>query len=186
MTAAYFYWSTPMLSESNDASALPCEECPLPQHRRMFLQQVAGATIGALVMIGIPPGIAAAVTPTSVRALRRIGSNPTYPIPKVDGVQIDKENQVIVVRWEDRLYAFNLSCPHQNTALRWNSADAEFQCPRHHSKYRPDGAFISGRATRGMDRFSVRRTGNELVVDIAVMHQDDQDHAGWVGAVVAL
>ena len=46
--------------------------------------------------------------------------------------------------------------------------------------------FISGRATRGMDRFSIKRIGNEVVVDIAAMHQDDQDHAGWVSAVVAL
>ena len=175
-----------MSSELDDASALPCEECALIPHRRLFLQQVAEATIGALVMIGIPPGIAAAVTPTAVRAARRIGANPAYPVPKADGVQIDKVEQVILVRWSDHVYAFNLSCPHQNTALRWNSSDAEFQCPRHHSKYRPDGTFISGRATRGMDRFSVKHTGNEIVVDIAAMHQDDQDHAGWLGAVVAL
>ena len=32
----------------------------------------------------------------------------------------------ILVRWSDQVYAFNLSCPHQNTALRWNSiASAE-------------------------------------------------------------
>lgn len=146
----------------------------------------AGATTGALVMIGIPPGIAATVTPTSVRAPRHIGSNPAYPIPKADGVEIDKEEQVILVRWEDQLYAFNRSCPLHSGALRWNSGDAEFQCPKHHSKYRPDGALISGPATRGMDRFSVRRTGDEIVVDLTALHQDDQDHAGWVSAVVAL
>jgi nitrite reductase/ring-hydroxylating ferredoxin subunit len=175
-----------MLPESDDAAALSCEECSLAPPRRLFLKHVAGATIGALVMIGIPPGIAAEVTPTAIRTTRRVGLNPSYPIPKDDGVQIDKQEQVILVRWEDHLYAFNLSCPHQNTALRWNSADAEFQCPRHHSKYRPDGVFISGRATRGMDRFSVRRTGNQIVVDLAVLHQEDLDHAGWIGAVVAL
>jgi nitrite reductase/ring-hydroxylating ferredoxin subunit len=186
MTATYFSWSTPMSSESDDASDLSCDDCALTPHRRLFLKQVAGATIGALVMIGIPPGIAAAVTPTAVRAARRVGSNPAYPIPKADGVQIDKENQVILVRWSDHIYAFNLSCPHENTALRWNSSAAEFQCPRHHSKYRPDGAFISGRATRGMDRFAVKRNGNEIVVDLAVLHQDDTDHPGWAGAAVAL
>ncbi len=164
----------------------PCEGCSVAPRRREFLQQMGGAALGALVMIGIPPGLAAAVTPTVIRAGRLIGANPSYPLPKSDGVQIDKENQVILVRWEDHIYAFNLSCPHQNTALRWNSTDAQFQCPKHHSKYQPDGAFISGRATRSMDRFSLRRTGNEVVVDIGAMHKDDVDHAGWVGAVVAL
>jgi Rieske Fe-S protein len=101
-------------------------------------------------------------------------------------VQIDKDNQVILVRWEDHIYAFNLSCPHQNTALRWSSGDSQFQCPKHHSKYRPDGGFISGRATRAMDRFTLSRTGNEIVVNIGAMHKDDVDHAGWAAAVVAL
>lgn len=175
-----------MSGEADDGSALSREECAPVPHRRLFLTQVAEATIGALVMIGIPPGIAAAVTPTAVRAARRIGSNPVYPIPKADGVQIDKAAQVILVRWSDQVYAFSLACPHQNSALHWNSSAAEFQSPRHHSTYRPDGVFVSGRATRGMDRFSVKRTGNDIVVDIAVMHHDDQDHAGWVAAVIAL
>ena len=28
------------------------------------------------------------------------------------------------------------------TALKWAPRDAQFQCPKHHSKYRPDGSFI--------------------------------------------
>jgi len=101
-------------------------------------------------------------------------------------VQIDKENQVILVRWQNAAYAFNLSCPHQNTALRWDDADHRFQCPKHHSKYRPDGVFIEGRATRGMDRLAIQRQGSELVVDLDKMFKEDEDGAAWTAAVIPL
>jgi Rieske Fe-S protein len=126
------------------------------------------------------------MTPTAVRTRRCGPGAATYPIPPQDGVQIDRDNEVILVRWQNAVYAFNLSCPHQNTALRWNEGDAQFQCPKHHSKYRPDGTFISGRATRPMDRLSLTRNGDSVVVDLNAMHKDDIDHAGWTAAVVTL
>jgi Rieske Fe-S protein len=101
-------------------------------------------------------------------------------------VQIDRDNQVILVRWQNTVYAFNLSCPHQNTALRWDEADARFQCPKHHSKYQPDGTFISGRATRNMDRLSVRRDADTIVVDVDAMYKSNEDQAAWAAAIVRL
>ena len=65
-------------------------------------------------------------------------------------------------------------------------APPRFQCPKHKSKYQPDGEFISGRATRGMDRFSIRRAGETVVVDLAVLHKQDTDAAGWNAALVTL
>ncbi len=142
--------------------------------------------MGALVMLGMPPGVAALVEPVPVSPRRLLGTNPSYPVPTADGVQIDRDNQVILVRWAKHIYAFNLACPHQNAALRWNAGDEEFQCPKHHSKYRPDGTFISGRATRNMDRFSVALVGNEVVVDVDAMHRDDKEPAAWMASELAL
>jgi Rieske Fe-S protein len=164
----------------------PCETCRLSQPRREFLRQAGLAVTGALVMVGIPPELAATMRPAAISPRRRIGSDPTYPIPAQDGVQIDKENQVILVRWKNAVYAFNLSCPHQNTALHWNDGDAEFQCPKHHSKYQPDGTFISGRATRNMDRFTLSRAGNEVQVHVGQMHKSDADQSGWSASVLEL
>jgi Rieske Fe-S protein len=124
------------------------------------------------------------MTPSLVRARPGANDNPTYPIPAADGVQIDRDNQVILVRWQGAIYAFNLSCPHQNTALRWNAGDSQFQCPKHHSKYQPDGTFVSGRATRGMDRFTITRSGDNVVVDVDAMHKEDKDPAGWAAAML--
>ena len=90
------------------------------------------------------------------------------------------------MRWQGMAYAFALSCPHQNTALRWLEADQRFQCPKHKSKYRPDGSFIEGRATRGMDRYSIKRDGAGIAVDLDAIHEEDRDPAGWAAAVVKL
>jgi len=120
------------------------------------------------------------------RALRRSGQEHSYPIPAEDGATIDRDAEIIVVRYQQKAYAFNLSCPHQHTALRWQPADGQFQCPKHHSRYRPDGAFVSGRATRSMDRFGVRRDGGNLVADVGKYYRQDNNQAEWESAFVAL
>ena len=109
-----------------------------------------------------------------------------YPIPQTDGVTIDRTNQVILVRFQNFAYAFNLACPHENTALKWLPKDGRFQCPRHESKYQPNGTFMSGRATRNMDRLAIRRDGSDLVVNLDTMWQSDRDAAAWAAATVSL
>ena len=171
---------------SAEMSHDPCAGCALPEKsRRAFLRETFRAVAGALVAVGA--GGASALE-AQVRAIagRRAGNTVKYPIPAADGVQIDKDNQVILVRWQNAAYAFNLSCPHQNTALRWDDADHRFQCPKHHSKYRPDGVFIEGRATRGLDRLAIQRQGNDLVVDLDKMFKEDEDGAAWTAAVIPL
>lgn len=90
------------------------------------------------------------------------------------------------MRFEQKAYAFNLSCPHQNTALKWLGDEGRFQCPKHKSRYKPDGVFISGRATRNMDRLAVRREGDTIVVDVDKLCRSDQNAADWAAAVVAV
>jgi nitrite reductase/ring-hydroxylating ferredoxin subunit len=163
-----------------------CEGCSLLSTRRAFLRRSLLAATAALISLGANPAAALAMTMDSVEGRRGGDQTVKYAIPAADGVQIDKDNQVILVRWQGSAYAFNLSCPHQNTALRWDDADHRFQCPKHHSKYRPDGVFIEGRATRGMDRLAMQRVGGDLVVDLDKMFKEDADAAGWNAAVVSL
>jgi len=169
-----------------DPTDTGCEACPLAQPRRTFIRQAGMTAFGALLAIGVPHQVAATIRPRAIASRRRIGSDPSYPIPATDGVQIDKKEQVILVRWKNELYAFNLSCPHQNTALHWEDDSKRFQCPKHHSRYEPDGTFIDGRATRNMDRFSVTKSGNSVVVHVDAMHKSDADHAGWTAAAIPL
>jgi Rieske Fe-S protein len=62
--------------------------------------------------------------------------------------------------------------------------DHRFQCTHHDSKYTPDGTYTSGRATRNMDRFPIRRDGATLHVDVTRVFHSDQDAAGWAAASV--
>ncbi|HET7462152.1 MAG TPA: Rieske (2Fe-2S) protein [Longimicrobium sp.] len=161
----------------------PCAGCA---GRREFLRDAAG--VAAALMLSLGAGRAAA-QPLALRAARALAvraGQATYPIPAQDGATIDRDHEVIVARWSGRVYAFALSCPHQRTMLRWQEGEHRFQCPKHHSRYTPDGTFISGRATRGMDRYSVRREGGNVVVELAALHRQDQDRAGWESAFVAV
>jgi hypothetical protein len=51
-----------------------------------------------------------------------------------------------------------------------------------------DGIYLkdSGRATRNMDRFAVRKDGNNVVVNLDKLYQEDEDEAAWKAAFVAL
>lgn len=159
-------------------------DCGL-EGRREFLRAAASlfATFAAL---GASPAVAEAMAVRAGGALRVRGTDVAYPIPAADGATIDKQEQVILVRFQGVVYAFNLSCPHQNTALKWEAADQRFQCPKHKSRYQPDGTFISGRATRGMDRLAIRRDGETVVVNVDLMFEQDKDSAGWTAAKVTL
>ncbi len=152
--------------------------------RRIFLRDVTVLAAG-LVAAGLAPRGAAAM-PAPVQALLRAGTDVRYPIPAKDGVSFDKANEVILVRYTGKVYAFALSCPHQNTALSVDPSGVGFQCSKHHSKYTSDGTFIEGRATRNMDRLVIRRDGNVVVVDVAKWYESDSEPTEWAGAVVTL
>jgi nitrite reductase/ring-hydroxylating ferredoxin subunit len=166
-------------------TATRCAGCAHVE-RREFLKDGALILAGIVASLGGLPGRAAALGVRVAGPLARSGQAVTYPIPAADGAQIDHQNDVILVRYQQKVYAFNLSCPHQNTALHWQPEDGQFQCPKHHSRYRPDGVFVSGRATRGMDRFGLRRDGANVVVDLSAYFRQDRDAAQWEAAVIAV
>ena len=171
------------MSKNNDLNHDDCERCPLVLNRRDFLRDAAVGVAGVLTTLGLASS-ASAMPVSMINALARGKAGITYAIPAVDGVNIDRDNEVILARFENAVYAFNLSCPHQRTALRWNDVDKQFQCPKHHSKYTPKGDFISGRATRGMDRLAITRQGPSVVVDIDQMYKEDEDAPRWTTAFV--
>jgi nitrite reductase/ring-hydroxylating ferredoxin subunit len=162
-----------------------CAGCTL-HNRRDFLLDALRAGAVALAAIGMAPSGADAMPLRWISAMAAAGAERTYPVPATDGVQIDKDNEVILARAGKSVYAFALACPHQNTALRWDAGNNRFQCPKHKSKYRPDGTFIEGRATRSMDRYAVRLVGNAVSVDVDKLYQEDTDLAQWQHAVVTL
>lgn len=170
---------------SNKRAACDDAACFIPSDRRRFIRDSMFTVLGALVAagcsrttaLGMPVGFASGV---------RAASGPLqFAIPAADGATIDKENEVILVRWQGLVYAFNLSCPHQNTALRWDASATRFECPKHHSEFKPDGDYVpgSGRATRAMDRFAIVRNASGVSVDLDKLYEQDKDTAAWTAAV---
>ena len=145
-------------------------DCGRCTSRRDFLELVAAFGLAAL--------------PVSFTEGSAQGSERRYPLPAADGVAIDRKEQVIIVRYQAHVYAFNLSCPHENTALKWLPKDMRFQCPKHDSKYQPNGTFMAGRATRNMDRLKIRRDSDTLIVDLSHIIKSDADPAGWAAATI--
>ena len=146
---------------------MACHDCP---SRREFLLT----------------GLGLALLPMTFAEPVAQGSERRYPFPAGDGVTIDRRDQIIIVRRQGQVYAFNLSCPHENNALRWLPKDERFQCPKHESKYQPNGTFMSGRATRNMDRLKIRRDGDALLVDLSHIIKSDTDTAAWAAAALAV
>ena len=166
-----------------------CTDCPLDGDRRLFLRTV-GVALASLGSLGL---VARDADGASIRAIDALLAAPhdrpdekRYPIPDVDGVSIDRDNGVIIARTAGKVFAFSLACPHQNTALRWNADDRQFQCPKHKSRYREDGAYITGRATRSMDRLALRRDGASIVVEVDTLYQQDDHAKEWLAAFVVV
>lgn len=179
-----------MTDNSNIHDDCAEQDCFLPTDRRRFLRYSFFTVAGALVAVGMPKASALALPLELTEPTRSTGNMHSYAVPAADGAVVDKSNEIIVVRWQDAVYAFALSCPHQNTALKWDDRDRGFQCPKHHSRFQPNGTYIegSGRATRAMDRFAVSKdaAGTGVNVDLDKLYQEDSDNALWTAAVIKL
>jgi nitrite reductase/ring-hydroxylating ferredoxin subunit len=171
----------------DDETTDGCAGCASRDDRRVFLRQAAMLVSGAVAgLAGSAASAAAALPMTPGQPLATSGNELTYPVPEADGATIDRDNGVIVVRFQGKAFAFNLSCPHENAAVRWKASVTRFECSRHDSRYLADGTYTSGRATRNMDRFLVKRNGNTLVVDVSRLIQSDTQKAQWEAAAIAL
>jgi Rieske Fe-S protein len=161
-----------------------CDQCGVPGSRREFLREASTLAMGVFVSLGASRREAAALQLARVSGTRLRAGAVSYPMPAADGVSIDTGNEIILARYHGSVYAFDLSCPHQRTMLKWLAEDGLFQCPKHKSKYQPDGTFVSGRATRNMDRHPIKLDGDKLVVDSDGTYESDKDKAGWEAAAV--
>jgi nitrite reductase/ring-hydroxylating ferredoxin subunit len=167
-----------------------CSECETDSagdsasSRREFLQ-ATGCFGMAIALLGFPSTTAAAL-PVFMTEGVSAGDEMRYPIPAADSVNVDRTAQLIVARSQGHVYVFALSCPHQNNAVKWLPKDHRFQCTKHDSQYQPDGVHTSGRATRNMDRYVIRREGDTVVVDLHKWVQSDKDPGGWAAAALAV
>jgi nitrite reductase/ring-hydroxylating ferredoxin subunit len=167
-------------------SAEPCSECPVATaSRRAFLRDVGLVAAAALAVTALPAAaLAESVVETS--PIRLLGRRRVYPMPRGDSISVDTANDVIIARWQNRVYAFSLKCPHRGTRLEWRANEERLFCPKHKARFRPDGAHDSGRATRDLDRYPIVPEGASLSVDVDLVLRADTDASAWGAAVVTV
>jgi nitrite reductase/ring-hydroxylating ferredoxin subunit len=154
--------------------------------RRDFLR-AGGCFALALAAIGLPSSLAGLPVVEMTGAAAGPGSNEKrYNLPTSDSVNIDHGTQVILIRFQNSVYAFALACPHEHAAVKWLSKDKRFQCSKHDSQYTPNGTYTTGHATRNLDRFAIRKEDASVFVDLHRWFESDKDPAGWASAVVQL
>ena len=159
-------------------------DCVFAADRRTFLRATALGVLAALVGDAALPTLAQAVGTTAPAATR--GAELRYTIPAADSVAVDERNELILVRWQGRAYAFSTKCPHRGATLEWRAAEGRVFCPKHKARFRPDGAHDSGRSSRALDRYDIRRDGAALAIRLDVLRRADTDPAGWAAAVAVL
>ena len=176
--------------QADTRDAQSCEQCPMVTSRRVFLRDAAAMAAAAVAAVSIAtPGMAFAQSVTEIEPARTPPAGlpeRSYAIPAANSVSVDPTNEVILARWEDRVYAFSIKCPHKGAQLEWRQSEERVYCPKHEARFLADGSHASGRSTRDLDRYRIRRNGNDIVVDLGELVRRDVDPDAWTQAVVSL
>ena len=166
----------------------PCSGCAVIA-RRDFLRTAGLMAAGTLVALGASPAIAAAAPMEFVTA--RGGCARRKDVSRSgQGRHADRQGQ----RRDDHALAGQgvrlrpgLPAPEHGAALV-REGHRSSSAPSTTRASTPDGVYIkdSGRATRGLDRFAVRKDGNNVVVNLDKLYQEDEDEAAWKTAFVTV
>lgn len=167
----------------NETCESAAADCAANADRRGFIRAGLMA-VGALATLGVTPDQLAALEARFATGFRD-GAELRFPVPGADGATIDEANDVIIARVAGVAMAFVLECPHRGTNVTWQATRNRFFCPKHRSTFQPDGARIAGRADRGLDRYAIRREGDELVVNTSSKLRST-NAAAWAAAQITL
>jgi nitrite reductase/ring-hydroxylating ferredoxin subunit len=102
-----------------------------------------------------------------------------------DGVfdKYAKDEQVILVRHKDKLYACSGLCTHKTAQLK--VVDGQIRCPSHGSRFAEDGKVTKGPARKDLPRFAIKTdSAGKITVDRS--KKFEKDHWDDAGAFVKM
>ncbi|MBM4130740.1 Rieske 2Fe-2S domain-containing protein [bacterium] len=124
------------------------------QTRRRFLQTLIPAVAGLV-------GCWRYLTPVRASLPREV-TLPAAEVPQ-GGALVLPEHGLAVTRGRDGgLRALDLTCTH--LGCRVNATENGFTCPCHGSRFAPDGAALTGPATRALRELDCRQDGDRVTV----------------------
>ncbi|MFD0893760.1 FAD-dependent oxidoreductase [Luteolibacter ambystomatis] len=84
----------------------------------------------------------------------RIGKLPTDPHALSSGcgalMEIDGERSAVYRDKDGKIHILEAVCPHLGCIVRWNEAEATWDCPCHGSRFTGEGELIAGPAEKGL------------------------------------
>lgn len=163
-----------------------CGECPIVTNRRRFLRDVGMTVAATLVATGLRPRGAFAALVSDVRPTRSNGAFRSYSVPVANAVIVDTDNDVIITRYRNKVYAFSRRCPHKGARLVWHEDESRIFCPKHKARFISNGDHASGRRSRNLDRYGLRLQGREIVVDTDTLYRQDENPNAWASAVITV
>jgi cytochrome b6-f complex iron-sulfur subunit len=66
---------------------------------------------------------------------------------------------------EPIIYALSTICTHLGCNPNWLEGDRKFKCPCHGSGFQISGINFEGPAPRPLERFAIKRDGDQIIVD---------------------
>src|SRR5512133_2095786 len=87
-----------------------CGGCT-PVSRRGVLGGISAAAVAVMVGVELWPSTAAALPVVEGGFAQGAADERSFPLPASDGVTIDRDAQVILVRFQGYAYASTLACP---------------------------------------------------------------------------
>lgn len=177
-----FNTTQPVVGESADAP----HSCGRVVDRRSFLRDASVAIGAALVAGGFIPSRAWADGIREITALPNTSGvkERAYALPAADGVWVDADNRLALVRVDRQVFAFSLECPHKGRMLEWVDAENRFYCSKHKARFSADGRHASGRRTPDLDRYALRQQRARVVVAVDQVFAIDTAPTEWAAAVL--
>jgi cytochrome b6-f complex iron-sulfur subunit len=87
---------------------------------------------------------------------------PITELPSVGDPPVNfSKGKFWLVRTESGLLALNKTCTHLDCLFSWDPPGNIFICPCHGSRYKKDGSYLEGPASRWLDRFVVQIVSSE-------------------------
>jgi cytochrome b6-f complex iron-sulfur subunit len=80
------------------------------------------------------------------------------------------EKTIIVVRNPDNaeeLFASNVTCPHRQCDVEWQTEAKQFSCPCHGSEFAFDGAVLEGPAREPLTTYETKVEGENVLVKVS-------------------
>ena len=124
--------------------------------RRELLSYAWLAALAAAIATGLRAGLHfARPRPGEFGGVLDMGPASELPPPGSSPVN-QPEGRFWLVATDEGILAINKACTHLDCLCDWDEQNREFVCPCHGSRFAEDGTYISGPATRSLDRYVIQ------------------------------